>query len=73
MDECGYQAHLARLSRPSGNITGFTQTDPALGGKWLDLLKEIAPGIKRAGIMFNPDTAPSGGSVFLGSFEAAAR
>jgi len=64
---------VAGLSRPSGNITGFTQTDPALGGKWLGLLKEIAPGIKRAGIMFNPDTAPTGGNVFLGPFEAAAR
>jgi putative tryptophan/tyrosine transport system substrate-binding protein len=64
---------VAGLSRPGGNITGFTQTDAALGGKWLGLLKEIAPGIKRAGIMFNPDTAPNGGNVFLGPFEAAAR
>ena len=51
---------VATLPRPGGNITGFTQTDPALGGKWLDLLKEIAPSIKRAGIMFNPDTSPGG-------------
>jgi putative ABC transport system substrate-binding protein len=61
------------MRRPGGNITGFTHTDAALGGKWLDLLKEIAPGIKRAAIMFNPDTAPGGGDFFLGSFEAAAR
>jgi putative tryptophan/tyrosine transport system substrate-binding protein len=61
------------LPRPGGNITGFTHTDAALGGKWLGLLKEIAPGIKRAGIMFNPDTAPGSGNLFLGSFEAAAR
>jgi putative tryptophan/tyrosine transport system substrate-binding protein len=64
---------VASLRRPGGNITGFTQTDAALGGKWLSLLKEIAPGIKHAAIMFNPDTAPNGGNVFLGSFEAAAR
>ena len=44
-----------------------------MAGKWLELLIEIAPGIKRAAIMFNPDTAPGGGSYFLSSFEAAAR
>ena len=38
-----------------------------------DLLKEIAPGIKRAAIMYNPDTAPDHGNFFLGSFEAAAQ
>jgi putative ABC transport system substrate-binding protein len=64
---------VAGLPHPGGNITGFTHVDPALGGKWLGLLKEIAPGIKRAGIMFNPDTAPAAGNFFLGSFEAAAR
>ena len=61
------------LRRPGGNITGFVSTDAALGGKLLDLLKEIAPGIKRAGIMFNPNTAPGGGNFSRGSFEAAAR
>jgi putative ABC transport system substrate-binding protein len=64
---------VASLPRPGGNITGFTHTDAGLGGKWLGLLKEIAPGIKRAGIMFNPDTAPGGGEFFLGSFAAGAR
>jgi putative ABC transport system substrate-binding protein len=44
-----------------------------MGGKWLELLKEIAPTVKRAGIMFNPDTAPYGKSYFLPSFEAAAQ
>ena len=53
---------VAGLPRPGGNITGFTHVDPALGGKWLGLLKEIAPGIKRAGIMFNPDTAAGDGN-----------
>ena len=64
---------VASLARPGGNITGFTNADAGFGGKWLGLLKEIAPGIKRAGILFNPDTAPGGGDFFLGSFEAAAR
>src|ERR1700741_3562528 len=44
-----------------------------MGGKWLELLCEIAPSAKRVAIMFNPDTAPGGGSYFLPSFEAAAR
>jgi putative tryptophan/tyrosine transport system substrate-binding protein len=64
---------VAGLPHPGGNVTGFTHTDAALGGKWLGLLKEVAPGIKRAGIMFNPDTAPGSGKFFLGSIEAAAR
>ena len=64
---------VAGLPQPGGNITGFTHTDADLAGKWLDLLKEISPSIKRAGIMFNPDTASGGGRFFLGSFEAAAR
>ena len=46
--------------------------EAAMGGKWLSLLKEIAPGIKRAAFMFNPETAPDGGKYFLASFEAAA-
>ena len=47
---------VARLDRPSGNITGFATLEASLGGKWLELLSEIAPGLKRAAIMFNPDT-----------------
>ena len=42
-----------------------------MGGKWLELLKEVAPAVKHAAIMFNPDTAPGGGGFFLHSFEAA--
>jgi putative tryptophan/tyrosine transport system substrate-binding protein len=62
---------VASLNRPGGNITGFATFEPALGAKWLELLSEIAPGLKRAAIMFNPDTAPI--SVHMPSFEAAAR
>jgi putative ABC transport system substrate-binding protein len=55
----------------SGNITGFANLEASLGGKWLELLSEIAPGLKRAAIMFNPGTAPV--SAFVTSFERAAR
>jgi putative ABC transport system substrate-binding protein len=62
---------LARIDRPSGNITGFATFEATLGGKWLELLSEIAPGLKRAAIMFNPDTAPA--SLYMPSFEIAAQ
>jgi putative ABC transport system substrate-binding protein len=62
---------VARLNQPGGNITGFANYQASLGGKWLDLLSEIAPGLKRTAIMFNPDTAPV--SSFIPSFETAAR
>ena len=60
----------ARLDRPSGNITGFAIFEATLGGKWLELLSEIAPGLKRAAIMFNPD-APLV-STYMPSIETAA-
>jgi putative ABC transport system substrate-binding protein len=62
---------VARLDRPSGNITGFATFELSLGGKWLELLSEIAPGLKRVGIMFNPDTALA--SLYRPSIETAAR
>jgi putative ABC transport system substrate-binding protein len=62
---------VARLDRPSGNSTGFGILEPSLGGKWLELLSEIAPGLKRAAIMFNPQTAPA--SAYMPSLETAAR
>ena len=64
---------VASLPRPGGNITGFINMEAGMASKWLELLTEIAPGIKRAAIMFNPDTAPGGGSYYLPAFEAAAR
>jgi putative ABC transport system substrate-binding protein len=62
---------VARLDRPSGNITGFASSEATLAGKWLELLSEIAPGLRRAAIMFNPDTATA--SAFMPSLETAAR
>ena len=65
---------VAGLPRPGGNITGFSNIEgAAFGGKWLEMLKEIAPRVKRVAIMFNPDTAPGAGTYFLDSFKAAAR
>jgi len=64
---------VASLPGPGGNLTGFINMEGAFAGKWLEVLTEIAPGIKRTAIMFNPDTAPGGGSYYLPSFDAAAR
>jgi putative ABC transport system substrate-binding protein len=62
---------VARLDRPSGNITGFADYEASMGGKWLEVLSEIAPGLKRGVIMFNPDTALV--SNYMPSFETAAQ
>src|SRR6516165_4339833 len=62
---------VERVNQPGGNITGCALFEPSLGGKWLELLSGIAPGLKRVAIVFNPDTDPV--SAFMPSFEAAAR
>jgi putative ABC transport system substrate-binding protein len=62
---------VPRLNDPGGNITGFANYEATLGGKWLELLSEIAPGLKRAAIIFNPDFPAA--SIFMSSFEMAAR
>ena len=64
---------VASLARPGGNLTGFINLEVSIAGKWLELLMDIAPSVKRVAIMFNPDTAPGGGSFFLPVVEAAAR
>jgi len=61
---------VPRLDRPGGNVTGFALSEASLGGRWLELLSEIAPGLKRAAIMVNPDTAPV--STLMPSIEMAA-
>jgi putative ABC transport system substrate-binding protein len=61
---------VARLNEPGGNVTGFANYEASLGGKWLELLSEIAPGLKRAAMMFNPDTSTR---IEHHSFETAAR
>jgi putative ABC transport system substrate-binding protein len=62
---------VARLARPGGNVTGFANLEPSLGGKWLELLSEIAPGLKRAAILFNSDALRV--SVYMRSLKTAAR
>jgi putative tryptophan/tyrosine transport system substrate-binding protein len=67
------EGFVASLSRPGGNITGFHNSEASIGGKWLELLTQIAPRIKRAAMIFNPATAPGHGKYYMPDFEAAAR
>jgi len=62
---------VASLARPGGNVTGFQAMLGSLGGKWLELLKEIAPRVARVAMLFNPAVAPYAES-FLNPFKAAA-
>jgi putative ABC transport system substrate-binding protein len=63
------------LRHPGGNITGFTNFEETMGGKWLELLREIAPSVSQAAMLFNPETANAGvtGGLYLRSIETAAR
>ena len=61
------------LARPGGNATGFTAFDPLMGPKWMEFLKEAVPGLAVAGLLFNPETAPHVGRLFLGLLERSAR
>jgi putative ABC transport system substrate-binding protein len=61
---------VKNMARPGGNITGFTNFETGMGGKWLDLLKTVSPGIAKVALIFNPSTAPYEG--MLQSIEAAA-
>jgi ABC-type uncharacterized transport system substrate-binding protein len=63
---------VANLSHPGGNITGFTNIEPSMSGKWLELLKEVAPQVTRAALLFNPKTAPYAQDYFR-QFELAGR
>jgi putative ABC transport system substrate-binding protein len=63
------QGVVESLARPGGNATGFFATEPSAGGKWLELLKEIVPGLRRVGVIFNPETS-TGGTSYLRSLEA---
>jgi putative ABC transport system substrate-binding protein len=65
------QGLVSNLAHPGGNITGFTAFELPMGAKWLDLLKQMAPSLKRIAVMFNPDTSPQS-KLYLRSIEAAA-
>ena len=62
--------YVTNLARPGGNATGFSALDSAIGGKWLELLKEIAPHVTRVAVILHPETPPNVG--FLRAAEAAA-
>jgi putative ABC transport system substrate-binding protein len=59
------------LAKPGGNATGFTIMEPTISGKWVELLKEIAPRVNRVAVLFNPATTPYA-SIYLNPFKAAA-
>jgi putative ABC transport system substrate-binding protein len=67
-----YYGLVASLARPGGNVTGFTNFAPALGAKLLELLREMAPRITRAAVMFNPDVNP-GSMAYATSAAASAK
>jgi len=62
--------YVTNLARPGGNATGFSALDTAIGGKWLELLKESAPDVSRVAVILHPETPPNVG--FLHAAEAAA-
>jgi putative tryptophan/tyrosine transport system substrate-binding protein len=62
---------VASIARPGGNVTGFTNLEGSIAGKWLELVKRIAPAIERVAFLYNPATAPFS-EIYLKSFEAAA-
>jgi len=64
--------YVTSFARPGGNITGFTNFEPAMGGKWLELLKAVAPSVARVATMFNPDTATLRGEFYVKPIESAA-
>jgi putative ABC transport system substrate-binding protein len=65
------QGFVASVAKPGGNLTGFSQYEFSIGGKWLDLLKEATPALSRIAVMFNPETSPQS-KFFMRSVEAAA-
>jgi putative tryptophan/tyrosine transport system substrate-binding protein len=65
------QGFVASMRQPGGNLTGFSNFEFSTGGKWLDLLKDAAPGLTRVAVIFNPDTSPQS-NFFLRAIEAAA-
>jgi putative ABC transport system substrate-binding protein len=65
------QGFVASMTKPGGNITGFTSGEFSVGGKWLGLLKEIAPALARVAVMFSPETSPQS-KFFLPAIDAAA-
>jgi putative tryptophan/tyrosine transport system substrate-binding protein len=66
------QGFVESLAHPGGNITGFTDYDPPMAGKWLGMLTQITPPVARVAVLFNPTTAPFAG-LMLRVIEESAR
>ena len=64
---------VTSIAHPGGNVTGFTNgLEETIGGKWIEILREIAPSVTRFGIMYNPRTAPGGGDYYMRLIKRAA-
>jgi putative ABC transport system substrate-binding protein len=59
------------LAHPGGSVTGFTAFEPSMGGKWLQILRELVPSVRRIGLLFNPTTAPNA-QLFIREMEPIA-
>jgi putative ABC transport system substrate-binding protein len=68
------QGFVENLARPAGNITGLSHFEAEMGGKWLEILKEVAPQVRRVAMLYNPRSAAegAGSAIFLRSFETIA-
>jgi putative ABC transport system substrate-binding protein len=64
---------VASLARPGGNVTGFTNLEPTITGKYLSILRALKPQLTRVGLMYNPASVPGGGASFLPSFMQSAK
>jgi putative ABC transport system substrate-binding protein len=64
------QGFVPSLARPGGNVTGFSAEEASMGGKWLELLKELAPRVRRIAVIYNPQTAPYA-PMFFPAMQAA--
>jgi putative ABC transport system substrate-binding protein len=65
--------YVQSLSRPGGNVTGFTAFEPPLGGKWVSLIKEVAPNLEHLGIVYNPEPGNNSASFRTSIDEVASK
>ena len=66
------EGFIASFARPAGNVTGFTNFESSMTGKWVELLKMIAPGVSRVAFLFNPQATAGAGAYFMGPIDTAA-
>jgi putative tryptophan/tyrosine transport system substrate-binding protein len=64
---------VAGLAHPGGNVTGFSNPLPTITGKYLSILRELTPQLTRAALMYNPESVPGGGKLFMPSFVESAK